>query len=166
MNFLSISDIHLRSQNDERVQLLNSFMNHPLIDQVNNIFFLGDIFDLYIGHDEEYFNQFNLFFKETLRLLKLGKKIYYHVGKHECDFISGNLAIQVTDTLSEGNTKRELEGLIEAIDAYGLAGGIIITRDQEKEFTVGKGRTRKKITAVPAWKWCLETANIGKAHLV
>ena len=105
----------------------------------------------------------NLVFTE---LLKLGKKIYYHAGKRECDFISGNLAIQVTDTLSEGNTKRELEGLIEAVDAYGLAGGIIITRDQEKELMVGKGITRKKITVVPAWKWCLETANIGKAHLV
>jgi predicted AAA+ superfamily ATPase len=91
----------------------------------------------------------NLVFTE---LLKKEKEAHFHQGKKECDFvIEGKEAIQVAYELNDGNMKRETEGLVEAMDAYRIKKGIIVTYDQEKEIEVDK----KKIQVIPAWKWCL-----------
>ena len=59
-------------------------------------------------------------------------KDLYFEGKNECDFIikSGRTitqAIQVADYLSDPKTrKREIEGLLSAMDTFGLKKGLII----------------------------------------
>lgn len=91
----------------------------------------------------------NLVFCE---FLKKEKKVYFHQGKRECDFIvDKEKAIQVTYKLNEENKEREIEGILEAMEAYKIKNGIIITYEQEDEIV----KDNKKIRVVPAWKWCL-----------
>jgi len=62
-------------------------------------------------------------------------------------------AIQVTKSLSSIDTKkREIEGLIEACKTYNLNEGLILTEDEEYEFTQDK----IKIKVKSIWKWMLE----------
>lgn len=91
--------------------------------------------------------------------LKMAKKeVYFHKDQKECDFIirKGNQiteAIQVTTQLSsEGVRKREVSGLIEAMRAYGLSRGIILTEAEQDTISVD-GFT---IAVLPIWKWILE----------
>ena len=51
----------------------------------------------------------------------------------------------------EGTRKRELDGLLEALEAYGLLEGTILTEDEEFEL-VAEG---SRITVQPVWKWIL-----------
>ena len=92
----------------------------------------------------------NLVFME---LVKEGRKVFYHQGAGECDFITDlGEAIQVTWELSDQNRERELGGLSEAMEVHKLHKGIIITHDQEEKISLGGS----PVDVVPAWKWCLE----------
>lgn len=87
-----------------------------------------------------------------IELMKKEKEVYFHQGKRECDFIvEKEEAIQVTYELNEKNIEREVEGLIEAMNAYGIKKGMIITHNQEKEIE----KQGRKIRVVPSWLWCL-----------
>lgn len=92
-----------------------------------------------------------------VELKRRGKEIYYHKKGRECDFVikEGNSitgAIQVAYSMENDKTrKREIDGLLDAMDAYGLRTGTIITDDMQEEFTE-RGKT---IQIIPAWKWLL-----------
>ena len=92
-----------------------------------------------------------------LELKRQGKSIYYHRQKFECDFLIKEInkitqAIQVTVSLSEKETyKRELKGLVEAMDSYGLVYGLVLTENEESLIE----HDGKKITVMPIWKWLL-----------
>ncbi|MFH1750632.1 MAG: ATP-binding protein [Candidatus Micrarchaeota archaeon] len=97
----------------------------------------------------------NLVFVE---LKRRNKDVAYFSGKKECDFIvkDGNkisFACQVCFNLTEDNQKREVDGLVEALEAFKLKGGQILTMEQEDELKVG-GKT---IKILPVWKWLLTT---------
>jgi hypothetical protein len=49
------------------------------------------------------------------------------------------------------NEKREIEGLLKAMDEFRLKTGLILTFDQEEELSKGK----KKIKILPVWKWMM-----------
>ena len=93
-----------------------------------------------------------------LELKRNGLEIYYHRQKKECDFIIKEglkiiQAIQVTKSLSDSNTsKREIDGLIEAMKVHDLKEGLILTDDEENEFI----QDGFKIIVKPIWKWLLE----------
>ncbi|MEK6935642.1 MAG: ATP-binding protein [Nanoarchaeota archaeon] len=97
----------------------------------------------------------NLVFVE---LLKRDFEVYYHLDKKECDFIVKKglkitQAIQVCLNLENPMTKkREIEGLLEALQKYNLKEGIILTLDKESEENI----SGKKIIIMPVWKWLLE----------
>lgn len=83
--------------------------------------------------------------------------VFFYKGVKECDFIvkeknALKQAVQVTYRLDSDNKKRELDGLLEALEKFKLNNGLIITHDQEDELTIN----RKKILMKPAWKWMLE----------
>jgi uncharacterized protein len=92
-----------------------------------------------------------------LHLRRNNVNIYYHHQKHECDFLVVNkkkveLAIQVCQSISESATReREMNGLIEAMKAYQLQSGWIITEDEEEKI-VQNGLT---IQVIPAWKFLI-----------
>ncbi|WP_407356585.1 ATP-binding protein [Methanolobus sp. WCC5] len=92
-----------------------------------------------------------------LELKNRGHDIYYHVDKNECDFIlmeKGHIikAIQVAQRMERSNEKREISGLLEAMEKYGLKEGLILTEDTQDALEMD-GR---KISVRPVWKWLLE----------
>ena len=129
-------------------QILNPkksyFIDNGLVRRV------GFSFSDNLGHLLE-----NLVFIE---LMRRGKTVFYHKNGQECDFVlvegkTVTTAIQVTYTMpNEKTRKREIDGLIDAMNAYKLQSGLIITDDTEEEIKE-KG---KIITITPAWKWLLE----------
>lgn len=99
-----------------------------------------------------------------LELLKRGKQLFYFRNKKECDFLIKeedgqkiSAAIQVSiHFVSPAVREREVLGLMEAMEEYGLEEGLILTMDDEEVLKVeGKDGT-KKIMIKPAWKWMLE----------
>ncbi|MDR2972351.1 MAG: ATP-binding protein [Bacteroidales bacterium] len=93
-----------------------------------------------------------------IELLRRNKRIFYHKKNQECDFVlvennTVTSAIQVCYLFSSEKTrKREIDGLLDAMNEYNLQSGLIITDDTEEEFFVND----KKITIIPTWKWLLE----------
>jgi len=92
-----------------------------------------------------------------IELKRRKKECFYHIGKYECDFVIKEenkikSAIQVCYEINKENEARELSGLFEAMDAYGLKEGIVITYNQDRVINQGN----KKITLLPAWRWLLE----------
>ena len=96
---------------------------------------------------------------ENLVFLELKRKypsLYYHQGKYECDFLVKEKnkvvsAFQVTEKLTDENYQREINGLSEALKAYNLETGLILTYDDETEINV----EGKKILVLPLWKFLL-----------
>lgn len=92
-----------------------------------------------------------------LELKRRGYELFYHRQKFECDFVgrkNGKIVslIQVTVSIMDFLTReRELRGLVEAIEAYGLKEGFIITESEEENIEIGA----VKIHVLPAWKWLL-----------
>lgn len=85
------------------------------------------------------------------------KNIYYFKESNECDFIVRDKqkvirAIQVCYDLNEENKKRELKGLLEALNKFKLKKGLILTNNQEDLLKI----ENKKILITPTWKWLLE----------
>jgi len=92
-----------------------------------------------------------------LHLKMTGQEIYFHKNRKECDFILRKnnqiiQAIQVSLNLSDEKVKnREIEGLIEAMKAYDLQEGFIITENEQSILEIEKF----KIRIIPIWKWLL-----------
>ena len=88
-----------------------------------------------------------------LELTRRGYDIYFHRENKECDFVIKQnhrivQAIQVCTQLdSEETEKREIQGLQEAMSAYDLQSGLILTENTEAE--------RGNISIIPIWKWLL-----------
>ncbi len=92
-----------------------------------------------------------------LELKRRNKEVYYHRDKKECDFIIKEKdvilnAVQVTKELNDENEKREIDGLIEALEKFNLSEGTMLTYDFEGE----KKIKDKTIKIIPLWKWLLE----------
>lgn len=92
-----------------------------------------------------------------IELKRRGYDIFYHSDKKECDFIVRQesritQAYQVTVSISDAKTrKREISGLQEAMNTYGLSEGYIITMDEKETIQLGDDT----IHVVPAWEWML-----------
>ena len=93
-----------------------------------------------------------------IELKRRGKNIYYFEGKNECDFlikegIKITRVIQVAENLAAPETKkREIDGLLEAMNQFKVKEGMIITSDIEKALSFGG----KRVKVVPLWKWLLD----------
>ena len=94
-----------------------------------------------------------------IELKRNGNDIYYFSEKGECDFlikrkIKIEEAMQVCYDLNEKNKKRELDGLMEAMEKFKLKEGLILTYDQEDELEI----KNKKVKILPVWKWLLASS--------
>ncbi|MBU4332186.1 ATP-binding protein [Patescibacteria group bacterium] len=97
----------------------------------------------------------NLIFIE---LKRRGQEIYYYKDKKECDFIIKEKnkitsAVQATLALTKENKKREIEGLLEAMDEFKLKQGLILTLNEEDIIKIDK----KKLIIKPVYKWLIGT---------
>lgn len=95
---------------------------------------------------------------ENQVLLELKRRrcdVYYHTGKGECDFIVRQgakivKAIQVCTEIDNAETRnREIDGLLDAMKAYDLKEGMILTSNHEEDIL------EQKIRIIPIWKWML-----------
>ncbi len=92
-----------------------------------------------------------------LELKRQEKEISFFKDKSECDFIvkSGfdvTEALQVAATLSDAKTRhRELRGLTECCDKFGLRSGLIITLNGAEEFE----HQGIAVTVMPLYRWLL-----------
>jgi hypothetical protein len=90
-----------------------------------------------------------------MSLIKEKKELYYHKENYECDFLvkEGLIiknAVQVTLSLKDETTrKREIRGLLEAMDAYNLKEGLIITEKEAEIISLDE----KKIVIKPIYEW-------------
>jgi len=92
-----------------------------------------------------------------LHLKRQNKQVSYFREKNECDFVvkekrAVTAAIQVCYQLTDENKDRELKGLSEALEKFGLKDGLILTYDQEDELKAAN----KRIILKPVWKWMLD----------
>lgn len=93
----------------------------------------------------------------ALELKRRGKEIYYHREKHECDFLvreKGRVqeCFQVTQSLDAHNSQRELEGLVEALNACrATKGTILIYEGVEKKIK----QSGYMIEVCFLWRWLL-----------
>lgn len=96
-----------------------------------------------------------------LELKRREKDIYFFKDKSECDFIVKQgvdvvEAIQATASMGDDKTrKREIRGLIDCCEAFGLRNGLIITLDNSDEFELNGIRIR----VVPLYRWLLQEIN-------
>ena len=92
-----------------------------------------------------------------LDLRRRGKDVYYWKGKQEVDFVvreknEVELLIQSSwDVGDEKTRQREVDGLIEGLEEFGLEEGVIITENHHSEEEI----SGKKIRFVPLWTWLL-----------
>ncbi|MCL6103422.1 MAG: ATP-binding protein [Bacteroidetes bacterium] len=75
-----------------------------------------------------------------LALRRLSKEVYYFSGSGECDFLLMDRgvisrAVQVCLELNSDNLQRETSGLFEAMKAFQLPEGIIVTLSQNDHFS-------------------------------
>ncbi len=92
-----------------------------------------------------------------LDLKREEKQVYYFKGKNECDFLVKEKnkitqAIQVCYELTDDNKGREVAGLAEALEKFGLTEGLILTHNQEDVLKI----ENKTIAIKPVWKWNME----------
>lgn len=93
-----------------------------------------------------------------LELKRQAKTIYYHHNKLECDFVikeknSITQAIQVCWSMHDNKTKqREINGLLDAMTAYHLKEGLILTDDESDSIVIEDN----KINMMPVWLWLLK----------
>ncbi len=95
-----------------------------------------------------------------IELKRRGHDIYYHKGAKtgvECDFLIKEgmhvtNAIQVTESLVNQDTrKREINGLLNAAQQYGLSAGLILTDNEYDDLMQGG----INIQVRPIWFWML-----------
>ena len=85
-----------------------------------------------------------------IALRRRSKEIYYYSGKGECDFLVMNKgvianAFQVCLELDSDNLQRETSGLFEAMKAFQLTEGTIVTLSQNDHFI----QEEMKIKVIP-----------------
>lgn len=99
-----------------------------------------------------------------LELLRREKEVFYFQNTRECDFIikekdSSTISAAIQVSICFGGPavrEREILGLTEAMDEYGLEEGLILTMDDEEIVKI-EGKGGKKIIMVKSvWKWMLE----------
>lgn len=91
----------------------------------------------------------------NMKELCRGYDVFYYADKKECDFVVRegmriNAAYQVTIAMNDEKTrKREIEGLLEALNAYGLTEGYILTMEEKEDVEIDG----KQIHILPTWEW-------------
>lgn len=83
MKISCISDLHIRKENDKAHNCFKQFVRNSKVQGSNQIFLLGDIFDLMVGNQKQYLNQYKFFFDDLSSLMKSGIKVTYVEGNHD-----------------------------------------------------------------------------------
>ena len=94
-----------------------------------------------------------------IELKRRGWDVYYYADKKECDFIVRkglhiSEAYQVTVKMDSPQTReREIAGVREAMQAYSLSKGYILTFEGKETINFDDGTI---VEVVPVWEWILQ----------
>jgi UDP-2,3-diacylglucosamine hydrolase len=83
MKISCISDLHIRTENDEAHECFKAFINHPKVKESQEVYFLGDIFDMMVGDQQKYLDQYDFFFSSINSLIQNNIKVTYVEGNHD-----------------------------------------------------------------------------------
>jgi len=83
-----ISDVHIKKKGDDAYHLFLSFLNHEKVKSSHKVILLGDIFDLLVGGDKNFYKEYKEIFVKINELMNKGVEVYYLEGNH--DFHIGN----------------------------------------------------------------------------
>lgn len=85
MSAYFLSDIHLKSVNEKRGQILISFLRE--LSEISNadthLFLLGDIFDLWISSHDYFVQRYQDVVEPIRKIKSSGANIYYFEGNHD-----------------------------------------------------------------------------------
>lgn len=90
-----------------------------------------------------------------MTLIRNQKEVFYHKETNECDFVIREgrkiiQAIQVTLSLQDESVKkRELKGLLEALNSHKLSEGTIVTETEKGSFEI----EGKRVNVIPLYEW-------------
>jgi UDP-2,3-diacylglucosamine hydrolase len=77
-----LSDIHLRPYNDPRTKILVDFLDQ-VPDGTESVFFLGDIFDFWMGGHQIWVDRYRPFVEAIRRLRERNIPIFFFEGNHD-----------------------------------------------------------------------------------
>lgn len=78
-----LSDIHLKSLDDESSRLLLLFFRRIWANAPGDIYLLGDIFDIWVSDHSVFIKKYQTLIDELQRVKKQGFKIVYFEGNHD-----------------------------------------------------------------------------------
>ncbi len=82
---LFVSDIHISSPSDPKCALFLRVLEQARARGVNDLFLVGDIFDLWISDRRYFTEQYSLVIKKLRDLQASGMRIHYFEGNHDLD---------------------------------------------------------------------------------
>lgn len=83
MKILAISDLHIVSEGDEAHQFYLKFIDLSLKSDAEIIVLLGDIFDIMVGEQKGYTEDYDWYFRSIEKLINADKKVYFFEGNHD-----------------------------------------------------------------------------------
>ncbi len=83
MNYVFISDLHIKRPDDLAARIFREFCLHSHTLHSDKVIFLGDIFDHVVGNHVEYLKKYQFFFEELDKLLALDKEVVFIEGNHD-----------------------------------------------------------------------------------
>jgi len=98
-----------------------------------------------------------------LKLRRMGEVYYWRDRDADIDFVLKQgkditgLFQSCHDITDPRTMKREIKGLLRAMDHFGKKEGIVINRDRDDRITIDG----KSISFIPLWKWLLEDVQLG-----
>lgn len=115
MQFVTISDVHIKEPGDEQEALFLSFLESREVKAAQEIYLLGDIFDLVVGGHVDYYEKYKKVFVELARLCEQGKKIIQFEGNHDFHFPSLIQHIRDKHNLEEDSWVYEKEPIVREV---------------------------------------------------
>jgi len=82
---LFVSDIHISSPADPKLDLFAKFLDHCHALRPDDLFLVGDIFDLWIADRGYFIENYAYIVKKILHLKLQGTRIHYFEGNHDLD---------------------------------------------------------------------------------
>lgn len=95
-----VSDIHIRSMQEERAEKFLLFLRYLNHTNTQNLFLLGDIFDLWVADHEYFQNRYKPIIDEIQRLVSERVSVHYFEGNHDLHlkiFWQDQLGVKVHD---------------------------------------------------------------------
>ena len=102
MKISCISDLHIRTKNDNAHKCFEAFINHSKVQQSEEVYLLGDIFDMMVGDQQRYLDQYDFFFSSLNSLIKKNIKVVYIEGNHDFHLENVFKTFLVKNNISEG----------------------------------------------------------------